>query len=198
MKNYNLLKYIFCIICLFALAKSQNVLAEVVTGTPELKQPHTLTLAAGSLIKGILQSQISSEINSKGDTISLIIPFSMYIKDTVCIPENSVFTGTITELEKAKQGVDGYFKLEINKVYFPDGTFANISASIWSKRGNSEFGGDFAPRGSFKKVPHYNERLNGILQLVPDGERLAGKETKLEAGSELIIILNEDLNVVPF
>ena len=62
-------------------------------------------------------------------------------------------------------------------------------------KNNGIIGGEFAPKSAYRTVLHRTQGLSGVQVLVPHGEGMMGQETKLNAGEEVNIILNEEARI---
>ena len=134
--------------------------------------------------------------NLAGDEVNLILPTDLYLQNTVCIPKNTIFTGKIVKLQKAKIGNNGGFQVIFHTLTLPEGQKVNVMGHIWSKEGNGLIGGESTQRTSIKNVPHYIQGISPFLQKIPDGPRAMGKETEITAGTEWIIVLDRDIELM--
>jgi len=155
----------------------------------------TVTFPKGSLFRGILQQKISTKINHIGDKVELIIPADIIFKNYLYIPANSKFVGRINKLSKSKPGQDGYLQIEINKLIIPDGRIIDVYAHIWTKKENGVIGGALTKRVGYKKAVHSIAGIGDVVQYLPAGPRIEGKETELLPGSEWIISLDKELKL---
>lgn len=181
---------------LVLLASLPSYSIEYIDIDPTLRTFKYQTIAKNTFLKGILMHEVSSEINSIGDRIKAYNLFDIMLEEAVAIPKNSIFIGHITEIEKAQQGRDGLMRISIDEINYPDGTKKAIEAHIYSKKENGIIGGDFTPRSDYRKVVHKSWGLRtGVIQAIPDGPRLFGKETKLKAGTDITIQLDKDIKM---
>lgn len=160
---------------------------------PNLK---TITLSAGTLIKGVLKNQLSSTNSKMGDKVYLLIPFNVKIGEVTCIPKKSLLIGQVIQVQKSQQGKNGFVQIKFESLQFPDGWGTPISAHIWSSNGQGLIGGEITKRVSYKKIPHYTSDSGTIAQLVESGPRAMGQETFINAGTEFIIVLDNDLEII--
>jgi hypothetical protein len=150
----------------------------------------------GVFIKGILLKEVSSEINDLDDKVFLQNPFDIFIEDSIIIPKNSLLVGHISKIDKANTQQDGSLEIAIYKIVFPDRSAHLISAHVWSRNSKGIIGGGLTKRRGSRKVVHRSEGLGlGAIQMLPDGPRVFGKETKLQAGSEIIIQMDQDFEL---
>ena len=163
----------------------------------ESENAYSITLPAGTMLKIMLQQRISSEINNVGDNVEFIIQNDYNFQGVDFIPKNTKIIGKIIKLERAKFGQNGFFQILLYKLIQPDyNEEYNILAHIWTKNMDGLIGGELTRRAGFKKVPHLIQGLGGIVQTVPDGPRLMGKEKELLPGAEVITVLDRGLKIV--
>lgn len=151
-------------------------------------------LPKGTFYRGILQESISSDYSNEGDVVRIINPHDIFIGKKLCIPKNSIFLGTVNYIQPSKQGVNGAFSVKFDTLLYPSLQKISINGMIWSKN-NGIIGGDFTPKNAYRTVLHRTQGLSGVQVLVPHGEGMMGQETKLNAGEEINIILNEEVQV---
>ena len=163
----------------------------------ESEDSYSITLPAGSMLKIMLQQRISSEINNVGDIIEFIIQNDYNFQGVNFIPKNTKIIGKIIKLERAKSGQNGLFEILLYKMTEPNyNEEYSILGHIWTKSQDGIIGGEVTQRAGFKKTPHYVKGIGGIVQLIPDGPRLMGKEKELLPGVEVITVLDRSLKIV--
>ena len=161
----------------------------------EYKTP--LIIPKGSIFRGFMGETVSSEFNNEGDIIKVLIPSDFIFDNEIIVPKNSIFLAQVKNLEKAQQGRNGLFSVDIIGLVFPDGRKYEIKGYIPSGKNNRVFGGEFARRSGHKTVLHRaspNGR-KGVMQLLQNGPRIMGKETMLRMGDFVTIIIEEPINV---
>ena len=141
-----------------------------------------------------IQESISSDYSNEGDVVRIINPHDIFIGKKLCVPKNSIFLGTVNYIQPSKQGVNGAFSVKFDTLVYPSLQKIPINGMIWSKN-NGIIGGDFAPKSAYRTVLHRTQGLSGVQVLVPHGEGMMGQETKLNAGDEINIILNEEVRI---
>ena len=158
---------------------------------------NTLIIPKGSVFRAFIGQTVSSEFNNNGDMIKFLVPSDFIYENKVIVPKNTIFVGQIYNLEKAQQGRDGLFSINIVGMVFPDGRQFAIKGYVPSKKDNRVFGGDFSRRSGHKTTLHRaspNGR-KGVLQLQQNGPRVMGKETRIQMGDFVTIITEEAVNV---
>lgn len=190
------IKKILPIIFIFAIWMINSVFAyEYRNDRPELRDYQYFTIQKGTFFKGLLQQEVSTSTHVEGDSVRLINQFDVILRDTLIIPKDALFLGFISKLQEPIEGRDALMTIKVNKILYPSGHSLEINAHIWSDK-DDILGGDITPRSSYKKMPHHSEGYrNGILQILPDGPRMMGKDLIFDVGKELIIQLDEDLNI---
>ena len=162
--------------------------------TFSLKADAELIISKGSYINGILVQTVSSEFNNKQDAVKFLVTQDFYINNTVVLPKNSVFVGFVSDLQKAEQGRNGYFSVDFYGIILPTGETIPMKGHLWSSSSSNIFGGELTRRSGYKKIMHRSECFGrrGILQMSEYGPRILGSETKIKAGTEMVVILDED------
>jgi hypothetical protein len=173
----------------------------VLGATPALKNYKTSKIPSGLFIKCILLREISSEVNKEGDIVTLQNPVDICVEGKILIPKNTIFTGRISQLSKAVEGQNGWFRFNIEKAIFPNENNSEIHgelcAHMLTTHPDGIIGGEFSPRTKYRKVVHRSKGFkSGVAQLLPDGPRILGKETKLKAGTDIMIQLDKDFYVL--
>lgn len=163
--------------------------------TTAIKAVHYMTIPAGIFLKGIMQSEISTKTSNLNDPISAIIPTNFYLMHTICIPQNSIIEGEITEFALPKKGRDGLMRLHFNKMIFPNGTSYPLDADLWME-GSNVIGGQPSELSELREVPFSVGGLSpGYILMKPTGEYKIGKDVTLSAGNEILIKTNNELKI---
>lgn len=188
-------KYTFIANMLIVLLLSTSTVSAQMFSYEKNPAEYTAVFPAGTFLKGVLQNDLSSEKNTTGDSVYVIIPFDVKIGKVTCIPAQTLVIGEVIQSQKARQGKNGFMQIKFDKMIFPDGTGTLMSAYIWSSRGNGMSGGETTKMRSYRKVPHYIQDLGMVSKLTETGERAAGKEKYIPAGTECVIVLDDVLRV---
>lgn len=187
-------KYIFtALVVIFSLNSAGFAQMFSFEKNPNIK---SATFTAGTLFKGVLQNKISSADSNIGDKVYVLIPFNVKIGEVTCIPKRSMVTGQIIQAQKAQQGKNGFIQIKFDSIQFPDGWGTQLSGHVWNGGGNGIIGGETTKRIDYRKTPHYIANVGAVVQLVETGKRAMGQEKSLPIGTELIIVLDNDLNVM--
>ena len=151
----------------------------------------------GSYFRGLIGQTISSEFNNTDDFVKILITSDFILNDKIILPKNSVFVGQIKGLQKAQQGMDGVFSIDIIALASADGKQYPAKGYIVSKGTSRVFGGAFSKRTGHKTTLHRSECFGpkGVLQLQQNGPRSIGKETKIEMGDVVTIVLEEEIKL---
>lgn len=191
MKKLKLLLLIILIIFIAPIAKAQPPAKK----PPAIKGMYYMAIPAGVFLKGIIQSGISTKTNNLGDPIRAIIPTNFYLMNAICIPQNSILEGEITEFALPKKGRDAILKLHFNKMTFPNYTSYPIDADLWMD-GSNIIGGQPSELSEMREVPFSVGGLTpGYILMKPTGEYKMGKDMTLTAGNEIIIKINNEIKV---
>jgi hypothetical protein len=171
----------------------------ILSTTSAIKDYQMHKIPLGIFIRCLLLREISSEINKEGDIVYLQNPMDICVEGAVLLPKNTIFTGHILQINKAVEGQNGWFRFNIENIIFPDGSKQEIKAHILPTNSDGIVGGDLTARSSLRKVVHKSQGRgfgSGIAQLLPDGPRQFGKETKLKTGTDIVIQLDKDLYII--
>lgn len=188
---------IFIAILISLFVSTQNAFCVDLNSAPKIKDFHTLTIRKGTFIKGFLDSEISSEYNKLNDDVFVNIPNDISLLSATVIPANSTIAGNIVKIEKAQQGRNGLFVIKFRRIIYPNGSQYKIKAHLYSIQEESMIGGEFTGRSETRKMVYKNQGLGaGAIRYMPDGPRRFGKETKLKAGQDLLIQIDEDINFI--
>ncbi len=153
-----------------------------------------MVIQKGSYINGVLVQTISSEYNNPQDAVKFLITQDFYINNTVVLPKNTLFVGFVSNLKKAEQGRNGYFSVDFYGIILPTGETIPMKGHLWSSSSSNIFGGELTRRSGYKKIMHRSECFGrrGILQMSEYGPRILGSETKIKAGTEAVVMMDED------
>ena len=92
---------------------------------------NVVMVPAGTTIKAMLTTPLSSEYTTNGQTISLALNHDFYYGDKLIAPAGSTIYGTAIESSKAKRGgINGKLCVRFSQIYTPYGTQIPISAVI--------------------------------------------------------------------
>lgn len=188
------MKKILSSIIIFALATGIAA-AQPPKKPPAIKGMHYVTIPEGIFLQGILQSEVSTKTNNLNDPVSVIIPVNFYYVNTVCIPQNSILSGSITEFGLPKKGRDGFFKIHFDKIIFPNEKICPFNADVWLE-GSDTIGGKPSELDSMQQIPFSVSGLSpGYILMKPTGEYQIGRHTTLCAGSEVLIKVNQGVEI---
>ncbi len=190
--NYNRImkRILLCVICILGLIFS------VTNSIAQVKQEKTPIIPKDTFIKAITPVEISSELSDIGDEVVFINTSDMYINDLNVLPRGSKMYGFIEDIREHVQGTNASIKIKISKILMADKRTLNVDAYVFSENDNY-LGGEITPPTYYHRMPHYINGWNqGVLQYRPSNIREIGQHHILKAGSEVIIILNEDLKIL--
>ena len=157
----------------------------------------TITLAKGSFLRAVMQREVSTATNKLGDEVRMIAS-SPTFADGLVVPERTIYIGKIIEINQPIEGCNGSLRIKIEKMIFPSGDEMEIDAMLFSNRKNL-FGGELTPPAYYQKIPHYTFRWGGgCLAFQDSGIYQVGKPTVIKAGTELLIVLEQDTDFFPY
>ncbi len=187
--NKNMKNILSLIICLISLTLTQlNVSAQnVQTGSQFIQK--------GTFIRGITPTEISTSTNDIGDEVVFINTSDMYLENTNAIPRGSKLTGVVEDIREPVQGTNAAIKIKIDTITTPDKRTLKTEAYVFGDNDNY-LGGEITPPLYYHKIPHYTKGWNeGVLQYTPSNVRGFGQHKTIKAGSEVFIILNDNLKI---
>ncbi|MDD3419796.1 MAG: hypothetical protein PHE78_04240 [Candidatus Gastranaerophilales bacterium] len=189
------MKFFKVAILIFTLCTAQMAMCQTYTSKnpPSIKREYNLQIPSGIFLKAIVQSEISTKTNNINDPVRAIIDNNFYFMDAICIPENSIITGRITEFQLPKKGRNGLFRLHFDSLTFPNGKQIPFDGELWAD-GSNMIGGQPSALTETREVPFCASGMNYLL-LKPTGEYSVGKDVTLSAGSEILIKTNTPIKV---
>lgn len=147
---------------------------------------------SGTFLKVMNLNEISSLMADAEDEVVFLNTQDMYVYETNVIPANTKVYGEIEEVLEPVQGRDGALKISIYKMITPDKKVYRVKGHIYSENENY-IGGKYTAPIYYRKVAHYNHRLQPMLQVAPLNVLEMGKHTVILPGAELFVILEEDI-----
>lgn len=94
-------------------------------------QGNVVMVPAGSTVKAMVTSPLSSAYTSTGQTVALALNSDYYYEGNLIAPAGSTVYGTVIESSKAKRGsINGKLCVRFTQIYTPYGTQIPISAVI--------------------------------------------------------------------
>lgn len=173
-------------------AEEQNELPEVKV---ELREQAGVEIPAGIVVPVINMQEISTKTCPEGYKVKFVATNDLFIGDIKVVPEDTAFYGYIEKINEPVTGTNASMKVKITKFVFPDGYEQNIKAYVYTSN-NNLIGGELTPPAQWVKMPHYQEKYQGIawihrgatLQMRPGGTRSMGTHTSLPVGERHLII----------
>lgn len=155
-----------------------------------------IIIPTGVVIPVINMQEISTETCPVGYKTKFVSTNDLYIDETNVIPENSEFFGYIEKINEPIVGTNASMKIKIFRLELPDGFSIPVKGYLYTSNDNI-IGGELTSPAEWVKVPHYQEKYQGIswihrgatLQLRPGGKRSMGVHTKIGTGERQLIIL---------
>ncbi len=188
--NKNMKKILSIFTCILALTlNSPSIKAEGIQQT-------CTYIEKGTFLKAISPVEISTEEADVGDSVYFINTSDMYIGDINVIPKGSKLTGTVEDIREPVQGTNAAIKIKILNIITTDKKTIPVDAYLFGDNDNY-IGGEMTPAAYYHRMPHYTKGWKaGVLQYTPSNIRSFGEHKVIKAGSEVLIILNEDLKLL--
>lgn len=147
---------------------------------------------SGTFLKVMNTNEISTLISDEEDKVVFINTQDMYVYETNVIPVNTKIYGEIEEILEPVQGRDGALKISIYKMITPDKKVYRVKGHIYSENENY-IGWKYTAPTYYRKVAHYNHRMQPMLQVAPLNVLEMGQHTVILPGAELFVVLEEDI-----
>lgn len=148
-----------------------------------------------TFLKVICPVEISSSLADIGDEVTFINESDMYVDDINAVPRGTKIIGIVEDLKEPVQGTNAAMKFKITKMITPDNRAIPLNAYIYSEN-NNYIGGEQTSPMYYRKTPTYVEGwYSGVLQYTPSNIRNPGQPTIIKAGTELFVILIDDLKI---
>lgn len=151
-----------------------------------------LSLRAGTFLKVMNLSEISTLMADKEDEVTFLNTQDMYLYETNVLPANTKIFGEVEDVLEPVQGRDGAIKIKITKMITPDKKVYKVKGHIYS--GNDNYlGGAATSTIYYRRVPHYHQGMRAFLQVTPTNILENGKHTVIMPGAELFVILEDEV-----
>ena len=162
----------------------------------QIRDYDEIILPQGTFIPVLNAQEISTETCPEGYKVKFISTSDLFMYETNIIPRDTEFYGYIEKINEPVVGTNASMKIKITKLVMPDGFELPINAYLYTSNSNL-IGGELTPPSQWVKVPHYQQRFQGIpwnyrsatLQIRPGGTRSMGVHKKIPAGDQQLIIL---------
>ena len=119
---------------------------------------------AGTVLTTILEDNLNSGKNKKGDTFTLTLQDGFIVDTKVLVPANSKIIGTVLSVTSAKKqrgGMPGTMDISLQSLVFPDGRHLPIFANIDSNP-NHAIGGPPKHRYAGAAIADYGQSLKAM------------------------------------
>lgn len=194
-------KILLTITMVFSLFLGANC-AQVSDIQLDMRKYDGIQIPSGVIIPVLNMQEISTETCPVNYKVKFVSTNDLYIEDTNVIPENTEFYGYIEKINEPIIGTNASMKVKVTKLVLPDGYEMPIKAYLYTSNDNL-IGGELTPPSEWIKMPHYQDRYQGIswihrgatLQLRPGGQRSMGVHTKINTGERQLLILIAPLNI---
>jgi hypothetical protein len=88
------------------------------------------TLKPGTMLKTLLENELSSSSLSKGDRFNLKILFATEEGKRVALPKGTKLSGRIVAARSARREEAGFLTLVVDQLVFPDGTIEMVRGEV--------------------------------------------------------------------
>lgn len=156
------------------------------------KDDDIIKIRQGTFIKVIAREEINTLTIDKNDIFSFVNLEDMYIYETNVIPQNTIFYGRIEEVREPVEGMDGAVKIYIYKMISPEKKSYNVKAHIYSDNDNF-IGGRRTASAYYHKSYSHSKGFKPMLQVVPLNIFEMGRHSVIRPGTELFLLLEEDI-----
>ena len=164
-----------------------------------LRPAKTVFLPKGTFIKVTNIKEISSQFFDEGDSVAMESTFDVYMGETNIIPQRSIFHGSIEKIREPVQGTNAAIVIKMDKLITPDGVTYPMNGYISGDGTNLYIGGERTAPLYYTRMPHYtkwhmNKWKIGAAQYCETNTRQYGTHILVRPGTELVLILQENLD----
>jgi len=156
----------------------------------------TYTLNPGTPMFVLLQTPLSTAINTVGDTVEVALSQDMYLGQHKILSKNTRLVGQVSLAERAMEGRNALLALRFTEMRLPNGERLPIQAHIKTDRPNHVFGGELTPGTKPMRVTHRIEGIGPYNQVVFGGPRAMGAEVVFAPGERWTLILEQPVSLV--
>ncbi len=189
------MKYLLSVIVLLIGLQVNAVTFDQYYPTEQLPESG-ITLKKGTMLKVVNLRDINTFSNDIGDECEFMNVADMFIGEYLVLARNTHIYGAVEDIREPVQGNNAAIKIKIDKIVTPEGDNTYfVNGYIYSPTDNY-IGGEQTAPAYYKTTPHYNQGWGGgILHLTPLNIYGYGKHTQIKAGTEVFVILQQDLKI---
>lgn len=196
------MKYFFRLLIVSLFLFGYGFCADIQDVSIDMRPADNVVIPAGVVVSVINMQEISTQTCPIGYKTKFVATNDLYIDEVNVIPENSEFFGYIEKINEPIVGTNASMKIKIFKLVLPDGYSIPVRGYVYSSNDNV-IGGELTAPSEWVKVPHYQEKYQGIswihrgptLQIRPGGKRSMGTHTKIGTGERELIILTSPTEI---
>lgn len=193
------MRYLFILLALISvnvISAQPALSAEIEKVQLEMRNYDGVTLPEGTFIPVLNTQEISTETCPEGYKVKFVATNDLFMHETNIIPRDTEFYGYIEKINEPVVGTNASMRIKITKLVMTDGFEIPVKGYIYTSN-NNLIGGGLTPPAEWVKMPHYQDRFQGIawihrgatLQMRPGGTRMMGVHTKVPVGDQQIIVL---------
>lgn len=193
------MRYLFILLALISvnvISAQPALSAEIEKVQLEMRNYDGVTLPEGTFIPVLNTQEISTETCPEGYKVKFVATNDLFMYETNIIPRDTEFYGYIEKINEPVVGTNASMRIKITKLVMTDGFEIPVKGYIYTSN-NNLIGGGLTPPAEWVKMPHYQDRFQGIawihrgatLQMRPGGTRMMGVHTKVPVGDQQIIVL---------
>ncbi|MBZ0187347.1 MAG: hypothetical protein K8F91_13965 [Candidatus Obscuribacterales bacterium] len=160
-------------------------------------------LQMGTVLTGIIDSDLKSNKSERGDVFSILLEHGYVNNGQVVIPPGSRILGTVVEAHSSKEqriGMPGKVTIGLQTLVFPDGRSIPFQGFIDHNPAHDQLSEPKLKMSGFG-LSDYGQSLKGMVGSFGSGigwvqnRRLRGKEFEIEAGQMVAVRVNRTIDL---
>jgi hypothetical protein len=162
----------------------------------------------GTLLSGVLEDNLSSGKNKRGDIFSIRLEDGYFRNGVEVVPRHSRIVGAVINVVPSRNtgmGHPGNLQVNLQTIVFPDGSNTPISGFLVHnpnmdetqnpRKSNVVQAASYYPKAAMSSLGMVGRTLSGRIIGIKPSPRIKGSEFKLEKGEILAVRLNRSLDL---
>ena len=162
----------------------------------------------GTLLSGILEDDLSSGRNKRGDVFSIRLEDGYFRNGVEVVPRHSRIVGAVINVVPSRNsglGHPGNLQVNLQMIVFPDGSNtpicgflvhnSNMDETQNPRKSNAAQAASYYPKATMSSLGAVGRTLSGRLIGMKPAPRIKGSEFKMEKGEILAVRLNRSLDL---
>lgn len=162
----------------------------------------------GTLLSGVLEDDLSSGKNKRGDVFSIRLEDGYFRNGVEVVPRHSRIVGAVINVVPSRNtgmGHPGNLQVNLQTIVFPDGSNTPIAGFLVHnpnmdetqnpRKANAAQAASYYPKATMSSLGMVGRTLTGRLIGMKPAPRIKGSEFKLQKGEILAVRLNRSLDL---